>query len=239
MKEYIIKYEDDIVKCKIDRAKRKNVYIIVKNKEVIIKVPTILNDYDVKKIVDDKKDWIYKKIKNSIIKKQKEYVNNEKFYILGKIYDLKISYDYIKKSNVILKDNNLIVILPIKYCKFKEDDIKSKVKKLIDKLYYDITEEKVKEKIYNITKNVSLYPKEVRIKKLKRAWGICSSKKNITINSRLCMYSDDVIEYVLLHEVCHLKYMNHSKDFWNMINYYMPNYSIVRKYLKQTNYDIE
>lgn len=236
MNEYVIKYEDDIIKYRIDRAKRKNVYIVIKNKEVIIKVPKILNDYSVKKIIDSKKDWIYKKIKNNIVKKEKEYINNEQFYILGNLYNLKISYDYIKKSNVFLKDNNLIVVLPISYCKFKEVVIKDKIEKLVDKLYYDITENKVKEKIYDMAKNVSLYPKEFKIKKLKRAWGICSSKKVITINSKLSMYSDEVIEYVLLHEICHLKYMNHSKDFWNMVSYYMPNYSVIRKFLKKTNY---
>ena len=84
------------------------------------------------------------------------------------------------------------------------------------------------EKISDI---VGLKPKELKIRNFKRAWGNCSSKKIISINKNLCKYSIQAIDYVCLHEICHLKYMNHSKDFWNMVGKYMPNYKLIEKEL--------
>ena len=67
---------------------------------------------------------------------------------------------------------------------------------------------------------------------MKRAWGNCNSKKEIHLNKNLIKYSKREISYVCLHELCHLKYMNHSKDFWNMVAYYMPDYKMAEKELK-------
>ena len=77
-----------------------------------------------------------------------------------------------------------------------------------------------------------LAPLECTIKNLKATWGICSSKKKISINQNLMAYSRHAIEYVCLHEICHLKHMNHSKQFWNMVEYYMPDYKEAKKELK-------
>ena len=97
-------------------------------------------------------------------------------------------------------------------------------------------ENKLDEKIKNIASNeislimnkyskiTGLYPNKVTVKKFKRIWGNCSSKKEIKINQNIIRYGKDEIEYVCLHEIAHLKYMNHKKEFWNFINKYMPDY---------------
>ena len=82
-------------------------------------------------------------------------------------------------------------------------------------------------------KLVGLAPEEYRIKKTKSIWGSCSSNKKITINQNLMMYSRKAIDYVVLHEICHLKYMNHSKKFWAMVEKYMPDYKEAEKELKK------
>ena len=84
-----------------------------------------------------------------------------------------------------------------------------------------------------LQEKTGLYPLEVKIKKLKATWGICSSKRKISINLNLMAYSRQAIEYVCLHELCHLKYMNHSKKFWDLVEYYMPDYKLVKKELRR------
>ena len=76
-------------------------------------------------------------------------------------------------------------------------------------------------------------PNKITIKKIKYAWGSCSNKKNITINLELIKYSEQAIRYVILHEFCHIKYMNHSKDFWNLVEKYMPDYKQIKKNLNK------
>ena len=65
---------------------------------------------------------------------------------------------------------------------------------------------------------MQVYPNKIRIKKIKYAWGSCTSKKNITFNSELIYYDKNVIEYVIVHELAHLKYMNHQKEFWKLVD---------------------
>ena len=83
-----------------------------------------------------------------------------------------------------------------------------------------------------LIKQTNLVPNKIRIRNIKYAWGSCSSNKNITINLKLVDKSEEEIKYVVLHELCHLKYMNHSDKFWNLVEKYMPNYKEIRKQLK-------
>lgn len=94
-------------------------------------------------------------------------------------------------------------------------------------------EQIIKATMQELVQETGLIPGKVRIKNIKYAWGSCSSNKNITINANLIKYSEEAIRYVVLHELCHLKYMNHSADFWKLVETYMPDYKEVKKELKQ------
>ena len=95
------------------------------------------------------------------------------------------------------------------------------------------TKEQFKEIVENqaneLIKEIGLVPNKIRIRDIKYAWGTCSANRNITINYKLIKYSEQAIRYVILHELCHLKYMNHSKEFWGLVEMYMPNYKMVKK----------
>ena len=73
----------------------------------------------------------------------------------------------------------------------------------------------------------------ISIRGQKTRWGSCSSKGNLNYNYLLMLCPDDVIEYVVIHELCHRIYMNHSKRFWEKIEEFCPNYRQARKWLKQ------
>ena len=177
----IIKLEDGIIKYEIDRAKRKNIYICIKDEKVIIKGNKRMTEEEASEIIIKKKKWIYKKIleerKSTRKDKENKFLENEIFY---------------KKT----AEERIIPIM---------------------------------EKMIKIT---GLKPLEVKLVNFKRAWGNCSNKKIIKLNNKLVMYSDTAIEYVCLHELCHLKHMNHSKDFWNLVSKYMPNYKEAEKEIK-------
>lgn len=73
----------------------------------------------------------------------------------------------------------------------------------------------------------------ISIRGQKTRWGSCSSKGNLNYNYLLMLCPDEVAEYVVIHELCHRIHMNHSKDFWNKIEAFCPNYRQARKWLKQ------
>lgn len=74
--------------------------------------------------------------------------------------------------------------------------------------------------------------KAIRIKDQKTRWGSCSSLHNLNFNWRLIMAPAEVLDYVVVHELCHMTHMNHSRDFWNMVEKVMPDYRVHRKWLK-------
>ena len=223
--------ENDI-KYYIDKDKRKNLYIQIKNGNVIIKVPTKTSDEYIYNFINEKKEWILKnvqKFKNNS-KRNITYKNKDDIYILGRKYILNIEKQEVKRSKVILNNGYLIVVIPNETSKFDETD---KVKFVIDKYYKSIAKEEVFAAMEDLILKTGLKPANITIKNLNATWGICSSKKNISINQNLMMYSRHAIEYVCLHELCHLKYMNHSKDFWDMVERYMPDYKLAKRELKE------
>lgn len=169
------------IKYEIDRAKRKNIYICIKDGKVIVKGPRKMTDAQVDKVVREKYAWIQKKLledeKSTRTQKEEEYFSNEKYY-----------------------------------------------RKEAEKVIFPIME-----KMINLT---GLKPERYKLFNFKRALGNCSNKKEIKLNPKLVMYSNHAIEYVCLHELCHLKHMNHSRAFWCLVEKYMPDYKEAERELK-------
>ncbi len=157
------------------------------------------------------------KIKNMYI-----YVKDGKVTVKAPIrLKDKYIYDFVnKKSKWIYEKIKLDREKPKKHKEIKPEDIKR-------------LELMVKNSIEKYTKLLKQIPNKVRIRDIKYAWGSCSSNRNITINKKLVGKDEKVIEYVVLHEMCHLRYMNHSKEFWTLVETYMPEYKKYKNMLKQ------
>lgn len=84
---------------------------------------------------------------------------------------------------------------------------------------------------YSSLMNVSY--NRIAIREQRTRWGSCSSNKNLNFNWKLILMPEEVMDYVIIHELAHLKHMNHSKEFWNCVAEYCPNYKVSRKWLKE------
>ena len=227
-----IKYENKTIAYTVNKARVKNFYITIENGEVIIKAPWYVTSSQIQEVVESKRQWIIQKLQEyqSSPRKTKDYADGEKFQILGESYFLNIYYKDINNAILNVENGKIVIILPLRYA---DNDNTEQIKKMIDKMYYMVAEKEVELAMEKTRKMVGLAPEEYRIKKTKSVWGTCSTTKKITINQNLMMYSRKAVEYVVLHEVCHLKYMNHSKKFWAMVEKYMPDYKEAEKELKQ------
>ena len=160
--------------------------------------------------------------------------------------EYEIKYSKIKNIYIQIKDGKVIVKAPRRVSKKEiekileqksewiQKTIEKEIKKQEKKPLYTKEEfKKIVEKHVNeLIKQTGLVPNKITIRQVKYAWGSCSNKKNITINLELIKYSEQAIRYVILHEFCHIKYMNHSKYFWNLVEKYMPDYKQVKKEFK-------
>lgn len=162
------------------------------------------------------------------------------------ILQYEIIYSKIKNVYIQIKDGKVLIRAPKRISKKELEKIIEKksdwIKKNLEKsnqkqerktLYTEEQFKQIVEKNANeLIKMTGLIPNKIRIKDIKYAWGSCSINKNITINKKLITYSEIAIRYVILHELCHLKYMNHSKEFWKLVQNYMPNFKEVKKEFK-------
>ena len=203
------------IDCEVVYKNIKNSYIQIKDNRVIVKVPIKATRKYINELVSSKKDWIEKNLQQQ----KNKSLNKNIIKVLGKAYTLQVIENK-PQNKVYLKDNYI-------YFEVKENN-NEVIQKLLDKFYKEIAKDEVYAAMEYIKSITGLSPKEIRIKKLKSAWGICSSKQYISINQNLMTYSRHAIEYVCLHEVCHLKHMNHSKDFWKMVEKYMPDYKTAK-----------
>ena len=207
------------IDCEVVYKNIKNSYIQIKDNRVIVKVPIKATRKYINELVSSKKDWIEKNLQQQ----KNKSLNKNIIKVLGKAYTLQVIENK-PRNKVYLKDNYI-------YFEVKENN-NEVIQKLLDKFYKEIAKDEGYAAMEYVKSITGLSPKEIRIKKLKSAWGICSSKQYISINQNLMAYSRHAIEYVCLHEVCHLKHMNHSKEFWKMVEKYMPDYKTAKLELK-------
>ena len=160
--------------------------------------------------------------------------------------EYEIKYSKIKNVYIQIKEGKVIVKAPKKVKKEEIEKIIKQKSEWIQKALEKEIKKQEKQPLYTkeefkkiIEKNVNelvqftgLKPNKITIKQIKYAWGSCSSKKKITLNLELIKYSQEAIRYVILHELCHIKYMNHSKNFWNLVEKYMPDYKQVKREFK-------
>lgn len=220
-----------MIEYEIERRKIKNVYICIKNGKIVVKAPIRISKSKIDELVTQKREWIERKIKNKEEDRLVDIKNKKYVYILGNKVNIKFSYIEKRSINVKLDRNSCLVYLP-KETIFN-DEIYSIINKKIDKELKGFSKYYIMLAMEKYIKLTSLQPKEIVIRKFKSIWGNCSSKKVIKINQNIIHYGMDQIEYVCLHELTHLKYMNHQKEFWNYIKKYMPNYKNISDVLKQ------
>lgn len=99
-------------------------------------------------------------------------------------------------------------------------------------LYNQLLRSYLEDRLDYYTEETGLEYGSLEVKHLRSKWGYCDRHKNLTFSSYLMSCEDDLIDYVVLHELVHTKHMNHSSDFWETVEHYMPDYKRRRKELK-------
>lgn len=179
----------------------------------------------IEKILLSKEKWIItniNKIENSNIN------NNNTIYFLGRKFNSKIE---LSECDYIYLDGDVIFI------KTKNLEI-SYIERLLSNWYKVQANVIIKERVKELSKKYCLFPSKLIIKNQKTRWGSCNSNKEIRLNWRLILMPYYVMDYIITHELCHLKHMNHSKDFWNLIDNYIRNYKEAEKWLKENGINI-
>jgi predicted metal-dependent hydrolase len=219
-----------IVPDYIERSKRKTLSLtVLKNGNVIVKAPISMRDEIINRFVEEKQAWIRDKLSNI-----KETQNKFEDIISGSnvlIYGNKYS---VVKADIksIQTSNKFELIVPKKYEAEKQQKaILTWFKKLAKKV--------LSERLSFIESRISLKSTSLKIGDSRGRWGSCNSYGNIILNYRVVMLPPAIIDYVIVHELCHLLELNHSKKFWQNVAKFLPNYEIHRKNIKEFGFLLE
>lgn len=139
--------------------------------------------------------------------------------VLGIDYKVKIVYKNIKITELDIENNIIKIALPNRYKKINKKEI---LDLAIDKMYEQIAKVEIERAMEKTRIMLGFAPEEYEIKKMKTL-GRCENKK-ITIHPEVVKYNRKVIDYVILHQYCHLKHKNHTKAFSTMLETYLPDY---------------
>lgn len=190
-----------------------------------------------------KEKWIEKHLTHFSERKEKfppkKLSHAEEFPFLGEILKLRYVPTPLKQIFFSRNSNYLQMHIPISlWQNMEEPEIKEHLPRL-QRFYQQEAESYISERIKIWSDQMGLKPKEVKFRNQKSRWGSCSSRGTISINWRLIAAPIDVIDYILIHELAHLRHMNHSKDFWQLVQQYCENLSTCEKWLKDQSASLD
>ena len=209
----------------VTKKKIKNFIIrIYPDLKIAVSVPLYASNKDIENFIQSKKEWIEITLEKIKIANESQYnLKENNIVILGKIREKRVIKSDLERIR--LTDTSLYIYSKdINKAKIERKLLEWKVEKL-----KSILDEYLDKYTKLLDKNISYY----YIKKLSSAWGIYHRKENyISFNFDLIEKDIECIEYVVLHELCHIFYMNHQKEFWTLVEKYMIDYKVRRKKLK-------
>lgn len=105
-------------------------------------------------------------------------------------------------------------------------------KRDLDKFYKDESKKIIPPLVEKYSLTMNLFPTSIKYRKNKNTWGSCNYKNGLNFNTLLVKFPLEVIEYIVIHELAHIKHKNHSKEFWNLVYYYCQDYKNREKLLR-------
>lgn len=206
-----IKIDNNIYEIEIIKKNNRNTYIRVKNGKIIVTTNYLATKNSIINLINNNIDSIIKMINSDKLKQEK----NDNFYYFGKKYDIIYGFNDIE-----INDNKIYAPSKQKLDNYIKEDIKRIFKERLD-YWYNIFEEKIP--IPNL-----------KIRKMTSRWGVCNIKNhNVTLNYQLSKYDISCLDYVIVHELSHFIYHDHSKNFWTLVSKYYPKYKECKKMLKE------
>ena len=208
--------------------RRKTASIKVAEGKVSVIVPKTLSIKDINALVEEKQSWIKQKlaIQNDAPKiKSTKFVEGESFTYLGNNYNLKIESD--SHPHFKIQQDNFVVSVKDPRINNAPD-----IQQIMSKWYQQQAEIILVEKTEKYSEIIDVTPSKITIKSFKARWGSCSIHGNIQYNWKIIMAPEYIINYLVIHELCHLLHHNHSPLFWQTVAKYHPDYKESKAWLK-------
>ena len=209
--------------------RKKTVSFQVIGNSVKVSAPRHLTDKELENLILRRMSWIKKKLHSpKAPPKPKNYTNGEVFTYLGTDYRLNLVSG--EAESIRLNNQCLEVTVPESVSDMEAPLF---IKQSITRWYIQTAFEVLTEKTQYFARLTGVVPNSIKIKEHKARWGSCSYKNDISYNWRLIIAPQPVVDYVVVHELCHILEHNHSPRFWQHVGNIMPSFKEHRAWLKQ------
>jgi predicted metal-dependent hydrolase len=219
------------------KARSLRLQIVLDDPKIILTAPRFAMNFEITRFLKNRLPWIEKqwsKIeKQTRLRPTPKHMSGDTYYYFGEPVTLIIDPSSKKRPEIKIRDDKMKISI---YKNATRSESVKAIKKTIEKFYKKKAEEVVHDRLEHFNEHYGFTYRRVTMRNQKSRWGSCSRDKNLNFNWRLIMAPIEVIDYVVVHEMCHLGQMNHSKNFWNLVAETIPDYKVFRKWLRENQY---
>jgi len=217
------------MKCKmitytLTYSKRKTIGIYIRNGMVEVRAPLNCPKSEINKLISSKEKWIHDNL--AISQRQAESKDTFELDYGSKILFRGELFPIIAKPGTQAGFDGRQFYMP-------PNLPPAQIKEICIKTYQRLAKTRITNIVVEIAAHMGVTPTSVKINSAKTRWGSCSSRKSLNFSWRLVMAADDVIDYVVVHELAHIFEMNHSAKFWTIVEKVLPDYKQRQKKLNE------
>ena len=203
--------------------------VIERDGQITVRPPLRMTPEQVDQTVLSKRTWIYRNLAEwrdlNAARVLREWVNGESFRYLGSSYRLLL----VKKQDepLMLKDGRFHLLRSV-----IESDDKDAAQNAFESLYAEKGRDRITRRVAFFSRKVGVVPGKVLIKNLGYRWASCLKNGDLHFHWKCMMAPATVIDYIVVHELCHLHHRDHSADFWNEVDKVMPDHRERKEWLR-------
>lgn len=225
----------------IKSTRRRSLEISISSSLAVeVRAPSFMPHKEICDFINQKAPWILARLQeareNKAFIDQKGYTDGQEFLFLGMKYPLNIIQVNVNKPRVEFTGQIWRISIPLSM-PVKQDRL---IKSMLIRWYKSQAKELFGGRVFHFSRLMGLQPLRVCIKTQKSLWGSCGLQhKSINLNWKLILTPISVLDYVIVHELAHLEFPNHSKRFWKKVAKYIPDYKNRQQWLKNNHLDME
>ena len=229
MRNMSFQYDTEKIEFAVVKSRRKSLSIAIQpDGNLLVKAPLLMSDGEILKWVKTKTSWIIRQ-RAKVLEQQeenppKQYVSGEHFWYMGQEYELDVRISAGRAGMVGIAEDKIVL--------FSKTGDATEIQKILTNWYIKQAKLWIPKRVRHFTEQMRESFGNITIKNQKKRWGSCSSARNLNFNWRLIMAPQEVLDYVVVHELCHLRQMNHSKEFWKEVEMVLPDYKMHKKWLE-------
>lgn len=192
-------------------------------------VPTRATSHEIEQLIIEKRDWIEAGVREMrrVLRKRifpRRYVNGARMPVGDEVLELEVENAgaTTEASRVVRREGSLIARVPRE---LRGERREAAVKDLVRTWYRKELHAEAKKVVDRHAPRLGLHPRGIRVKWMVSRWGSCGPAGYLNLNARLLGAPPEVMEYVVVHELCHLRHLHHQPSFWRLVEKALPDYT--------------